>query len=231
MNQDKIMIVCAGAPNPALHKIAKIKASEDQLFFIGVDRGALKLVDRGYIVDIAIGDFDSVSAPEMKRIKENSREVYELPTEKDLTDTEIAFSWISEHYPNSQIYVFGSLGEGQGRLDHLVSNLFMIYRPELTDLLYHTNMIEGHTEIAWYNKGQHTIEVGNVLPDYVSIITMTQVKGLSIQDARYQLDKRDFSYPMALISNEFIDLNTNIQLSITEGSVMVMKVNESDKEL
>lgn len=51
----KIAII-SGAPNAWLD-LEHIKAS----FVIGVDRGALTLVEHGICPDIAIGDFDSVT--------------------------------------------------------------------------------------------------------------------------------------------------------------------------
>ena len=59
-------------------------------FLIGADRGALKLVDAGYNVDIAVGDFDSVTEAELERIYKGCAEVESLKGEKDDTDLEHA---------------------------------------------------------------------------------------------------------------------------------------------
>ena len=228
------IILCAGAPNPAIHKISKVIKSlpkDSEIILIGVDRGALRLIDSGYQLDIAIGDFDSVTDKEFSKIEKFSDVVNRVSSEKDLTDTELAFHWIYENYPHANLYVFGSIGEGKGRLDHLISNLYLIYQPELENLLHHTQIIESYLEITWFGPGNHVIEVGNILPDYLSIITLTEVKKLSIENAKYNLPPTDYKRPMAFISNEFIDLNSNVKLSLVEGQVMVMKINESNVEL
>lgn len=65
-----------------------------------------------------------------------------------------------------------------------------------------------------------------MLPDYLSIITLTAVEQLSIQNAVYNLGTTDIGYPRALISNEFIDKNHPVKLSFKQGLVLVLRVNE-----
>lgn len=72
----KIAII-SGAPNAWLD-LEHIKAS----FVIGVDRGALTLVEHGICPDIAIGDFDSVTESEFAKIKDSALELVQLPSEK-----------------------------------------------------------------------------------------------------------------------------------------------------
>ncbi len=61
-----------------------------EAFLIGADRGALKLVEAGYNVDLAVGDFDSVSEAELERIYKGCAEVKSLKPEKNDTDLEHA---------------------------------------------------------------------------------------------------------------------------------------------
>lgn len=61
-----------------------------EAFLIGADRGALMLVDAGYNVDLAVGDFDSVSQAELERIYKGCSEVDSLMSEKNDTDLEHA---------------------------------------------------------------------------------------------------------------------------------------------
>ncbi len=52
--------------------------------YIGVDRGSLFLVEKGYQLALAIGDFDSVSKIELEKISVSTDRLIKLPAEKDL---------------------------------------------------------------------------------------------------------------------------------------------------
>ncbi len=59
---------------------------------IGADSGAAFLVQHGFIPDVAIGDFDSVSLEQIEHISKQSRQMISCdPIDKDYTDSEMAF--------------------------------------------------------------------------------------------------------------------------------------------
>lgn len=70
-------IMC-GAPNGWFDE-ASLK---DASISIGVDRGALVLVNQGIIPDIAIGDFDSIGECDYQKIQQLCSKVIKLPCEK-----------------------------------------------------------------------------------------------------------------------------------------------------
>ena len=74
------VIVCGGGPNPALDQIQNLIQAYDQVYFVGADRGALRLVRAGYELDVALGDFDSVSEEERQVIEAHSREFQAFPS-------------------------------------------------------------------------------------------------------------------------------------------------------
>lgn len=225
------VIVCAGAHQPALFRLPEILAKYDHHFFIGVDRGALELVHAHFPLDLGVGDFDSLAHREKLELQEKSREWIEFPAAKDDTDTEIAFRWISQHFPESDIYVFGAIGLESRRLDHLIANLYLPYQPRFQMLFDHTYFIEANLRMAWYFPGNHQLEAGPVLPDYLSIISLTPVNDIAIQGAKYNLEPTDFDFPRALISNEFLALNQKINLSFSQGLVLVIWMNEEERYL
>lgn len=96
---------------------------EDQL--VGADRGAIYLVNQGYELDLAIGDFDSVTPEELKQINENSRLLQSCdPVNKNVTDTEMAFEWaLSEG--TDEILLLGATGT---RLDHSLANIHLLLK-------------------------------------------------------------------------------------------------------
>lgn len=90
-------------------------------YYVGIDRGSLFLIENGLPLELAIGDFDSVSEEELSNIKERAKKWIQAPVEKDDTDTELALKTVFERFPDAQVTLFAAFG---GRLDHMMSNIF-----------------------------------------------------------------------------------------------------------
>ena len=112
------VIVCGGGPNPALDQIENLIQAYDQVYFVGADRGALRLVRAGYVLDMALGDFDSVSEEERQVIEAHSQEFQAFPSEKDDTDGHLALDMAMTRWPEADYVALGFLGERSGQLDH-----------------------------------------------------------------------------------------------------------------
>ena len=63
-------------------------------YFVGIDKGSSFLLKNQLPLDLAIGDFDSVSAEEFKQIKAKAKKLVMAPAEKNDTDTELALKTI-----------------------------------------------------------------------------------------------------------------------------------------
>ena len=146
---------------------------------------------------------------------------------KDDTDMELALELTSNYYPEADYYIFGGIGEQAGRLDHLFANVWLIFQPRYQAIIHRLQFIEYNHIIKFYKAGNHQVEVSE-RTEFLSIISMTAVRQLSIKHAKYNLEPIDIAFPRALISNEFIDQKT-VQLSFIEGIVMVMWVTEGKK--
>ncbi len=97
-------------------------------YLIGVDRGALNLVQNNYQIDYSIGDFDSVSKEELNLIKQNSKEICVLNPIKDKTDSEEALD--KALTLSKDITIFGGI-KGK-RIEHFLSILTLFKRyPDL----------------------------------------------------------------------------------------------------
>ena len=92
-------------------------------FVIGADRGALYLTDLGYRVDLALGDFDSVTEAEFERIEAHAERVIRHPSKKNDTDLELAVKTAMEREGNVTI-----LGATGSRLDQTVSAIELLKR-------------------------------------------------------------------------------------------------------
>ncbi|MBG9979801.1 thiamine diphosphokinase [Facklamia sp. DSM 111018] len=218
----EVMIICGGAQPPYKQKISALKELDDASVLIGVDRGALYLVDQGFQLDHAVGDFDSVDEQELLRIRENASYFYQTSPIKDDTDMELALSVALSIESSQEVeyFIFGGTAS-DGRLDHLVANLWMIHQPRYQSLVNRLTFFDRDRLIRILGPGQHLLENQNDCV-YLSIISATPVKALEIVGAKYELSATDFAYPRALISNEFVSHNHEVQLSFKEGIVFVI---------
>jgi thiamine pyrophosphokinase len=89
---------------------------------IAVDSGIDHARVLGLHVDLAIGDFDSVSDAGLAWATASGARTERHPVAKDATDLELALDAALELTP-SRIVV---LGAGGGRLDHLLANLLLL---------------------------------------------------------------------------------------------------------
>jgi thiamine pyrophosphokinase len=103
---------------PALPADAVVVAADS-----GVDRARAL----GLSVDVAVGDFDSVSAGGLRDVEAAGARVERHPEAKDATDLELALQVALAHAPD-RIVVLGGHG---GRLDHLLANALLLAAPAL----------------------------------------------------------------------------------------------------
>ena len=155
-------------------------------FLIGADRGALYLVDNGYRVDMAVGDFDSVSETEMERIRTNSVKIDRLSAQKDETDLEYAIK--CAHNIPGTIHILGATGS---RLDQTMSaiNLLKLCHDGHKDAyIYDKNnrirLTEGHTVIR-----KSRYRYVSLIP-YEDTITGVSLKGFKYSGENITLERK-----------------------------------------
>lgn len=189
--------------------------SKDFDVFVGVDRGSLSLLINQLPLDFAIGDFDSVSSREKRLIRSRAKKVIVASPEKNDTDTEMALKVIFKEYPQAQVTIFGAFG---GRLDHLVSNLFLPSDPQLANFMRQITLQDEQNSVYFYPKGTH-----HILPKrgmtYVSFMAESDAS-LTIKGAKYELDANCFFKKKIYSSNEFLD--NPITVTLTSGYLVVI---------
>ena len=115
--QDTVVVVAGGPGNrpPTLEiPVGPPVVAADS----GVDR-ALAL---GLHIEIAVGDFDSVTAAGLEAAHAAGARIERHPPEKDATDLELALD-VAAAFAPQRILVLGS---DAGRLDHLLSTLLLL---------------------------------------------------------------------------------------------------------
>ena len=166
----------------------------------GVDYGAVELIDRGISPMLSIGDFDTATAAERLQVEEHSYQFVYRPLKDDITDTELALRYLFAHYSVDQLNLYGATG---ARMDQLLANLFFILKPEYQEQVERITVIDRWNEMRFFKPGHHQLKRDSQMK-YLAFILLTAVEGLVLPDEKYQLQRTDFDFPVALSSNEFV---------------------------
>lgn len=174
---------------------------------VAVDGGLRLLAAMGITPHHVIGDFDSAEFP-----KDSAVVVTKLPTHKDDTD---AFAAVKEALEDGyrEFLFLGCLG---GRLDHTISNLFLLRY--LHEHGAEGMLLDEQHQVRLLASGTHVIMRA---PDcYLSLLPYGGIaEGVTIRGAEYALANAtlDTAFPLG-VSNGFLD--TDVTVTINRGCLL-----------
>ena len=176
-----IAIVAGGTCDLSLYKDILADA-----FIIGADRGALYLAESGYKIDIAVGDFDSVSESEMEKICKNTGDLDRLVPEKDETDLEHALK--RAFFLPGTIHILGATGTRLDQTFSAINLLKLCHDNHREAYIYDRNnrirLIEGHAVIR---KGRYRYV--SLIP-YGDIMVNVSLKGFKYSGEHITLERK-----------------------------------------
>jgi thiamine pyrophosphokinase len=188
-----------------------IKPAKDDLI-IAADSGLNNAKLLGLSPQSIVGDYDSLGhAPEV----DADVEVITVPTEKDVTDTQLAVE-LALQKGATDIHIVGGLG---GRLDHTLSNLAIL--EDLADKKIYAVIEDGH------NRARLLRNDSTILPrspyTYLSLLALDpKVKGVEIDGVKYPLKnarlERTFGYA---VSNEIT--GNCCFISVRKGTLLIVE--------
>ncbi len=184
---------------------------------IGVDRGSLLLLELGLVPDLALGDFDSLQAAELRQVTSQVPDIRYSNPVKDDTDSEVMIKAAFCDYQVSQLTLFGATG---GRLDHALVNLLTVLQPDFRPWARHIAICDRQNLIHFYTPGVWTVSAAGY--PYFGVANLLAVKGLTISGARYSLTRYQGDYPRMFASNEFLPDQPTFQLQLKAGLVAVI---------
>jgi len=117
-----VIVVTGGAALDARH----LTTLPAQAVILAADSGIDRALELGLRVDVAIGDFDSVSPAALEAVIASGAEVERHPEAKDETDLELALDAALARGAR-RVLVLG--GDG-GRVDHLLGNVLVLAAPK-----------------------------------------------------------------------------------------------------
>lgn len=168
--------------------------------FVGVDRGGLLLLEAGLPLDLAVGDFDSLSKEELLRVKKEAKRMHTSPAEKDDTDTQLALEEALTIFPEARITIVGATG---GRLDHFLANLWLPMEERFRPFIRQIVLKDEQNSISYYSPGEYTV-MREADKKYLAYCCLTPVENLTLKKSKYLLNQRQVPVPTSYASNEFI---------------------------
>lgn len=145
---------------------------------IAADAGYKNAALMGAHINILIGDFDSLGD-----IPDDVDEVFRLPEEKDVTDTQIAVDMAVERGADEIVIV----GSTSGRLDHTLSTLAILEKYWEKRLQIY--IVNGQNRVR-YIRDSGFIVVRSQYKYFSVIAADEKVKGVSIEGGKYPLIKK-----------------------------------------
>ena len=174
-------------------------------FIIGADKGAINAINQGIKLDLALGDFDSVTKNEYEIIKNNSKRIIKLDPIKDVTDTNYAINLLNDY---DEIILLGGI-TGK-RIEHFISNII--------DLYNHPNLkiMDNNSLILIMDKS--FIPLNDY--KYISLYSLDNNTIISLSGFKYNLNNYNLKINDPLcISNEIINES---YVNIIKGKLLVI---------
>lgn len=204
---DTVLVVAGGDP------IARwqLPVMRPATMVIAADSGIDHARSLGLQVDVAVGDFDSVTAEGLAWAEAAGAEIERHPRFKDATDLELALTAARDVRP-ARVHVVGGHG---GRLDHLMANVLLLASPSLAAVQVTAQMGPARLTVI----RSHAALFGGV-GDLVSLLAVHDVASdVTTSGLRYAL-VHDVLRPGSTrgVSNELVAEQANVEVG---GGVVV----------
>lgn len=214
---NKILIVTGGFTDEKF--LASLVLKERYSLIIAADKGLVVLDRLKILPDMILGDFDSAGTDIINKYRSKSVPVMTYPSQKDKTDTELAFEWALEQNP-SVIDLAGATGS---RLDHTLANINLLLAALRKNV--DAKILDPGNKI-YLKAGNFVIKKDRQHGDFVSLLPFTyQVKGLKLRGFKYPLDGITLTAGSSLgISNEIVEEEGRVEFD--EGILLVFETKD-----
>ncbi|HUM83204.1 MAG TPA: thiamine diphosphokinase [Lachnospiraceae bacterium] len=210
----KTAVVCAGPADPGF--IRAFLTENPQDFLIAADRGLDTLAGAGFVPDLILGDYDSVSSESfVESYKRAGAGIRRFPVQKDFTDAEAALKEAVAR-KSTEITVLGATG---GRLDHFLSVMNSLILPLKAGI---PACIRDEQNVIFLADRPFKISADHMFGKYISLIPYTDtVTDVRLDGFLYPLDGEVLRKDNSLgISNELAGDTAHV--SFTEGVLTVI---------
>ncbi len=158
------LIVCNGSISNYSKVKEKLSLLSDAVYTVTVDGGINHAIQLGMKVDLALGDFDSITPSSLEYLRDESIKTEEYPSDKDKTDSHIAV----EHCIQAGCSELIIVAYNGSRLDHSIANIMMF---ALKSHLVPITLVN-ENNIAYFVSTECTLHAP--VDCYISIIPITE---------------------------------------------------------
>jgi thiamine pyrophosphokinase len=167
----------------------------------------------GLRVDVAVGDFDSVSASGLDRAAAEGARIERHPEAKDKTDLELALDE-ARALGARRVVVIGGAG---GRLDHLLAGALLLASPRYAELRITAHLGESHLHVV---RPAQPCTVEGAAGELVTLLPVGgAAQGVRTEGLVYPLRGEDLA-PGTTRGVSNVLLGTTAQISITGGTLL-----------
>jgi thiamine pyrophosphokinase len=185
---------------------------------IAADSGVDAALACGRAVDVAVGDFDSVSAARLAQVEASGATIERHPAAKDHTDFEIALDAALRLEPR-RIVVVGGYG---GRLDHFLANALVLASPRFEHVSVEALMGPARVAVV-----RDRVELHGTPGELVTLLPVHgPATGVRTGGLLYRLDGEDLPAGTTRgVSNElaeadaWVSLDTGTLLAVQPGAM------------
>lgn len=176
---------------------------------IGLEHGAYEAFTKGVVLDVVLGDFDSLAPSKLSELEEAGLSILRHPSEKDDSDTALAIQYALA-LGADDIWVYGGIGN---RFDHSYANALWCKKAPVT-------FMSDVTKVYALHPGQHFIK-----PEYpvISFFALEAIPALTLEGFKYPLKARALNVDDPLcLSNEGEGI-----VQFDQGVLLVIESNEA----
>jgi thiamine pyrophosphokinase len=183
-------------------------------FVIAADSGYAHAIAMGFVPNELVGDMDSITAVDLSDARDSNILISQFPTDKDLTDTEIAIASAIARQSTHITVVSG----GGDRFDHVLG---MVHSLASCALTIDTTLLMGTARVSYatYTKEfRINTQPGNT----ISLIPIGGAATVTTTGLQWELtDEILQSSASRGVSN--IAISESITISVTDGSLAVIE--------
>jgi thiamine pyrophosphokinase len=204
----KIIIIADGTVNNAdFHKTVLYQAD----LVICADGGAHHAKALDVIPDYVIGDMDSIAPDFLDELRNNGHTQVVIDPNQDTTDLEAAITLAISFKPR-EIILLGAIGDC---IDHTLANALCLMK---IAPMIKTRLIDDKNEVTLV---QNFVEITGKKDDIVSVIPLTDVKGLTYEGLKWKVCDQNVSLGWFGIRNRMLGEKASVRLR--SGKVIVVK--------
>jgi thiamine pyrophosphokinase len=190
---------------------------------IAADGGANHTKYLGITPDIAVGDFDSLSASVITEMEISGVQFLRFPQRKDFTDLELAFQLAIEKGAN-EIIVFAALGS---RWDMTLANLLLPAAESFRKA--QVRLVDGRQEISLLHSGE-TLWVSGQPGDTISLIPVGgDTSGITTRGLEYPLNHETLYLGSSRGVSNVLN-GAEGQITIENGLLICVTIHQIDME-